>query len=57
MINNWEEALDHILKMVSVTEPNKDLAIGATATIGRLIEIGKKDLALDVLATYRPEEK
>jgi len=54
-IQNDEQALDMILHLVRATEPNDDLAIGATATIWRLHERGYKDLALAVLGTYNPE--
>jgi len=55
VIENDEQALDLILRLVSATEPNFELALGATTTIWRLHEKGYKDLALDVLATYKPE--
>lgn len=55
-IDSFEQAMDTILTMVRATEENEEMAIAAAATIGRLIKIGKKDLALDVLWTYRPED-
>ncbi len=53
-ITTPEQALDTILDLVKYTEENQELAIGATATIYRLMERGYDDLALAVLETYRP---
>lgn len=55
-LETTEDVLDHILSMVEMTEPIEDLALGATATIYRLMTIGESDLALAVLNTYKPEE-
>jgi len=55
-INNDTEMLNHVLKMVSMTEKDYDVAVGVAATIGSLMLRGYKDLALDVLATYEPKE-
>lgn len=55
LIENDEQALDLILRMVRATEPDFALAIGATTTIWRLHERGEKDLALAVLKTYEPK--
>jgi hypothetical protein len=54
-IENDEQAMDMILALVSATEPSRDLAISATATIWRLYEKGHTELALAVLGTYNPE--
>jgi hypothetical protein len=54
-IQTFEEAMDTILRMVKATEHDDEMAIAAAATIGRLIKIGRNDLALDLLATYKPE--
>ncbi len=53
-IKTAEQALDTILDLVKYTEEDHELAIGATATIYRLMELGYDDLALAVLETYRP---
>ena len=55
-INNDTEMLNHLLKMVSMTEKDHDVAVSVAATIGSLMLRGYKDLALDVLATYEPKE-
>ena len=54
-LNTDEEMLNHVLRMVSKTEKNADLALSVTATIGSLIVRGYKDLALKVISTYKPE--
>mgnify|MGYP007006640532 CR=1 FL=1 len=54
-IENDQQALDMILRLVSDTEPDRKLALGATATIWRLYEKGHTELALAVLGTYNPE--
>jgi len=54
VIENEEQALDMILSLVRATEPDFELALGATTTIWRLQEKGYRDLAFDVLATYNP---
>ena len=54
--NNDTEMLNHLLKMVSMTEKDHDVAVSVAATIGSLMLRGYKDLALDVLATYEPKE-
>ena len=54
-LNTDEEMLNHVLKMVSETETNADLALSVTATIGSLIIRGYGDLALQVINTYKPE--
>ena len=56
-INNDTEMLNHVLKMVSMTEKDYDVAVGVAATIGSLMLRGYKNLALDVLATYEPKEE
>lgn len=55
-INSYEEMLDTILSMVKATEPDEDLAIGATTTIASLMSKGEAELAMKVLATYKPKE-
>lgn len=54
-LNTDEEMLNHVLRMVSKTEKNADLALSVTATIGSLIIRGHKELALQVISTYKPE--
>jgi hypothetical protein len=54
-VSTFEEALDVIMRMVKSTEQDDEMAIAATAIIGRLIQIGRGDLALQVLNTYKPE--
>lgn len=54
IIETTEQALDTILDLVKYTEEDHELAVGATATIYRLIERGYDDLAFAVLETYRP---
>lgn len=55
-ITTFEEFLDTTLEMVSMTEPDMDVAISVAATIGSLVQRGHKDLAMEVLLTYKPED-
>lgn len=55
-ITNDEQALDTIMKLVSATEPDFEMALAATTTIWRLQERGYVDLSLEVLLTYKPKE-
>ena len=57
MIKTDEQALDTILKMVKTTEKDNELALGATVVIWKLVQAGKKDLALEVLSMYKPESE
>lgn len=54
-INTTEEMLDHVLMMVSETEPDREVAISVAATIGSLMLRGYGDLALQIIDTYKPE--
>lgn len=54
-ITTFEQFLDITLEMVSMTEPDRDVAISVAATIGSLVQRGHKDLAMAVLHTYKPE--
>lgn len=56
-ITTFDEFLDTTLSMVSMTEPDMDVAISVAATIGSLVQRGYKDLAMDVLLTYKPAPK
>ena len=51
-IKNDTDALDMIMKLVSATEPDFELALAATQTIWRLQERGHVELSLEVLKTY-----
>lgn len=55
-ITTFDEFLDTTLRMVSMTEPDGEVAISVAATIGSLVQRGYKDLAMDVLLTYKPED-
>jgi hypothetical protein len=55
-IKNDTEALDMIMKLVSATELDHELALAATVTIWRLQERGHVELSLEVLKTYAPGE-
>lgn len=55
-ITTMDEFLDTTLRMVSMTEPDDELAISVAATIGSLVERGHGDLAMAVLHTYKPQE-
>lgn len=57
MIKTDEQALDTILEMVKTTEKDHELALGATVAIWKLVQAGKKDLALEVLSMYKPESE
>lgn len=54
-IQNFDDFLDVTLSMVSMTEPDREVAVSVAATIGALVARGHKDLAMAVLATYKPE--
>lgn len=56
-IKNDNDALDLIMKLVSATETDHDLALAATTTIWRLQERGYVDLSLEILLTYKPREE
>lgn len=52
-IETEEQALDTILDLVRYSEDNDELAISAAATIYRLMTTGNRDLAMEVLSTYK----
>jgi hypothetical protein len=54
-IATYNQFLDTILELVSATEPDREIAISAAATIGSLYERGYDNLAEQVLLTYKPE--
>lgn len=55
-IKNDNDALDLIMKMVSATETDHELALAATTTIWRLQQRGYVDLSLELLLTYKPKD-